>query len=145
MAFAVWLGATNWQPMDRSGDRSAEVFVDTVLDGLPADAAILTQWDASTPLWHATLVLGRRPDVLVVDDTNIVYDGWVTRERRIDSLVCERPVFIARLNERDLDPTRETYRLEPFLPIRIGQGGPSAVADRQLYRVEPLDPGTCDG
>lgn len=145
IAFAVWLVATNWQAMDRSGDRSAEVFVDTVLEALPTDAAILTQWDASTPLWHATLVLGRRPDVLVVDDTNIVYDGWVTRERRIASLVCDRPVFIARLNDRDLEPTRESYRLEPFLPIRIGQGGPSAVADRQVYRVEPLDPGVCGG
>ena len=47
---------------------------------LPPDAAILSYWDASTPLWHATLVEGRRPDVLVVDDTNIVYEGWGTRE-----------------------------------------------------------------
>ncbi len=145
LVFALSLGTTNWQRMDRSGDRSAEVFVDTVLDGLPPDAAILTQWDASTPLWHATLIIGRRPDVLVVDDTNIVYDGWGSRERSIAALICERPVFIARLDERDLVPTREAYRLEPFLPIRIAQGGPSAVVDRQVFRVEPLDPDACGG
>jgi hypothetical protein len=145
LVFALWLGATNWERMDRSGDRSAEVFVDAVLNGLPPDSAILTQWDASTPLWHATLVLDRRPDVLVVDDTNIVYEGWGSRERRIAALICERPVFIARLDERDLAPTRVAYRLETFLPIRIAQGGPSAAVDRQLYRVEPLDPTACVG
>ena len=145
MLFALWLGATNWQRMDRSGDRSAEVFVDTVLDGLPADAAILTEWDVSTPLWHATLVLGRRPDVLVVDDTNIVYEGWGSRERRIAALICERPVFMLRLDDDDLRPTRESFRVEPFLAVRIAQGGPSAAVDREVFRVEARDPAACRG
>ena len=142
-AFAVGLAAANWQPSDRSGDRSAEVFVDTVFEGLPPDAAILSQWDASTPLWHARYVLGRRPDLLVVDDTNIVYEGWGTRERRIASLVCERPVFILRLKDADLSPTRTAFRVEPFLAVRVALGGPSAVIDRTVFRVEPLDPPGC--
>jgi hypothetical protein len=129
--------------VDRSTDRSAEAYVDTVLNGLPTDAAILTQWDASTPLWHATLVLGRRPDVLVVDDTNIVYEGWGSRERRIAALICERPVFILRLSDRDLVPTREAYGLSPFLRVRVAAGGPSAVIDRDIYRVE-AGAGTCN-
>jgi hypothetical protein len=141
--FAAWVGATNWQAVDRSGDRSAETYVDVLLDRLPTDAAILTEWDASTPLWHATLVQGRRPDLLVVDDTNIVYEGWVTRERRIASLVCERPVFILRLDERDLLPTRGGYRLERFLIVGIAQGGPSAAVERSVFRVEPLTPESC--
>jgi hypothetical protein len=143
VVFAAWLGVTSWERADRSQDRSAETYVDTVLEALPADAAILTQWDASTPLWHATLVLGRRPDILVVDDTNIVYEGWGNRERRIASLVCERPVFILRLNDRDLLPTREVYRLEPAVTVNVALGGPSAAVGRTLFRVEPLDPGTC--
>ena len=57
----------------------------------PQDAAILSFWGASPPLWHATLVEGLRPDLLVVDDTNIVYEGWGTRERGSTSLICERP------------------------------------------------------
>jgi hypothetical protein len=141
----VGLAVVNWQPMDRSGDRTAEVYVDAVFDALPANAAILSEWDASTPLWHAQLVLGRRPDILVVDDTNIVYDGWGSRERRIAALVCDRPVFILRLRDRDLLPTRAAYRVEPFLSVRIAQGGPSAAVDRQVFRVEPLDPGGCPG
>jgi hypothetical protein len=104
---------------------------------------ILTEWDVSTPLWHARYVLGRRPDVLIVDDTNIVYEGWATRERRIASLICERPVFILRLRDRDLPATRAAFRIEPFLAVRVARGGPSAVVTRQVLRVEPHEPTAC--
>ena len=82
---------------------------------LPPDAAILSYWDASTPLWHAKYVEGRRPDVLIVDDTNIVYEGWGTREARIASLICERPVFILRLDPRDSSTLASTTRLTRLL------------------------------
>ena len=145
LLLAVGLAAVNWQASDRSGDRGGDRYVDAVMDALPEDAAILSVWDMSTPLWHARYVQGRRPDLLVVDDTNIVYEGWGSRERRIASLICERPVFILRLDERDLLPTRQAYRLEPFLTVRVSQGGPSAAVDRQVYRVQPPDPAACPG
>ena len=145
LVLAVALAVTNWGAADRSRDRSADTFVDTVLAALPPDAAILSEWDASTPLWHARYVLHRRPDVLVVDDTNIVYDGWGTREARIASLICERPVFILRIGEADLEPTRAAYHLEAFVAVMVAQGGPSAAVSRQVFRVEPLDPAGCGG
>ncbi|MDO8485992.1 MAG: DUF2723 domain-containing protein [Candidatus Limnocylindrales bacterium] len=145
LTFAVGLAVTNWQAADRSGDRSGEVFVGAVFDALPQDAAILSVWDASPPLWHAQFVLGRRPDVLIIDDTNIVYEGWGSRERRVASLICQRPVFILRLNDRDLLPTRAAFRVEPFLNVRIAQGGPSAAVVRPVLRIEPLDPTGCPG
>jgi Protein of unknown function (DUF2723) len=143
VALAVALAVMNWGAADRSGDRSADTFVETILAELPQDAAILSEWDASTPLWHARYVLDRRPDVLVVDDTNIVYDGWGTRENRIASLICERPVFILRLADADLLPTLAAYRLEPFVTVMVAQGGPSATVSRHVFRVEPLDAAGC--
>ena len=116
---------------------------DAVFGSLPANAAILSYWDASTPLWHGQLVERLRSDVLVVDDTNIVYEGWVTRERRIESLICGRPVFILRLSEVDLLPTRQEFRLTPFLDVRVAAGEPSASLTSEIYRVEPLDPDAC--
>jgi hypothetical protein len=145
VALAVVLAVTNWGTADRSHDRSADTFVDTVLAAMPPNAAILSEWDASTPLWHARYVLERRPDVLVVDDTNIVYEGWGTREARIASLICERPVFILRIGEADLGPTRAAFRLEPFVGVMVAEGGPSAAVSRQVFRVEPLDPARCSG
>jgi hypothetical protein len=145
LAFVVGLAVTKWEAADRSGDRSGDVFVETVFNALPDNAAILSQWDASTPLWHARYVLDRRPDVLIVDDTNIVYEGWRTRERRIATLICERPVFILRLRDADLEPTRAQFRVEPFLAVDVGAGEPSASMRRQVFRVELHDPAACGG
>ncbi len=145
LALAVALALTNWGAADRSGDRTADAFADAVLGALPPGAAILSEWDASTPLWHARFVLDRRPDVLIVDDTNIVYDGWGTREARIAALICERPVFILRIREADLEATRAAFRVEPFIAVMVAEGGPSAAVSRQVFRVEPLDAGDCGG
>ncbi len=112
---------------------------------MPADAAILSYWDASTPLWHATFVEGRRPDLLIVDDTNIVYEGWGTREARIASLVCARPVYVLRLDPRDLQTLTRDYVLTALTTVPVAVGGPSAATTRSIYRVEPRDPATCGG
>ncbi len=141
----VLLGIRDLPAADRSGDRSGPAFVDAVFAALPPDAAILSPWDASTPLWYGQHVEGRRPDVLIVDDTNIVYEGWGTREARIASLVCERPVYIIRLSDADLVPTLRSYRLEPVASVEVGAGGPSATRTQRLYRVDPLDPAACPG
>jgi Protein of unknown function (DUF2723) len=143
LVFALGLGMVNSSASDRSGDQSGQDYVDAVFAALPPNAAILSYWDASTPLWHGRYVEGSRPDVLIVDDTNIVYEQWVTRELRISSLICRRPVFILRLNDSDLIPTRQAFRLEPFLTVRVAAGGPSATVDRPIFKVEPLDPAAC--
>jgi Protein of unknown function (DUF2723) len=138
----VGLVAVNAGGSDRSRDRTASTYVDAMLGALPPDAAILSFWGGSTPLWHARFVEGRRPDVLVVDDTNIVYEGWGTRERRIAALICERPVFILRPFDNDLAPTRQAYRLVEVTSLFVGRGAASANSKLPLYRVEPL-PGRC--
>jgi uncharacterized membrane protein (DUF485 family) len=145
LVFALGLTAINWTAADRSDDRSGQSYVDAVFATLPHGAAILSYWDASTPLWHGQLVEGLRPDVLVVDDTNIVYEDWLTRERRIASLICERPVFILRLADSDLVPTIEAYRLDPVATVRVAAGGPSASVERPIYRVEPIEADRCAG
>ena len=145
VVFAVGLAVTNWEAADRSTERGGDEFVDTILEALPPDAAILSEWDASTPLWHAQYVLGRRPDVLIVDDTNIVYDGWGTRENRIASLICERPVFMVRLKDEDLIVTQAAYRLVPFLTVMVGEGTATATGNRPVHQVLPRDDAACAG
>jgi hypothetical protein len=145
LLFAVALAGLNWTASDRSGDRSGDDYVSATLGSLPPDAAILSYWDASTPLWHAQHVEGLRPDVLIVDDTNIVYDGWGTREARIAALICARPVFVLRLDPRDLQPLQRLFRLTPVIAVRVAAGGPSAATTGRVYRVEPLDPAACPG
>jgi hypothetical protein len=52
-------------------------------------------------------------------------------------------VFILRLDDGDLIPTLQAFRLEPFMTVRVAAGGPSAAVDRPIFRVEPLDPAAC--
>ena len=57
-----------WGRMDVSGDRAAMEWAERVLEEAPSQAVLLTARDAHTfTLWYAHDVLGRRPDVVVVD------------------------------------------------------------------------------
>jgi len=57
-----------WGRMDLSGDRTAMEWAEQVLGEAPPQAVILTDQDAHTfTLWYAHDVLGRRPDIAVID------------------------------------------------------------------------------
>ena len=135
VAVALLLG--NWQVVDRSADRRGDAYIDQVFDVLPPDAAILSYWHASTPLWYGQHVDGRRRDVLILDDSNIVNDGWGTREDAIAALVCARPVFIIRPVESELDPTRARFTLRRFATIAVGAQGASTIVRGPLHEVVP--------
>ena len=133
------LVSSNLATVDKSGDRTTDEFVDLVLDTLTPDAAIVTYWGASAPLWHATMVQDRRPDILVVDDSNIAYEGWGTREARVATLICERPVFVLRQTEKELVALRSTYDLTAVARPVVSWGGPTGTTPITLYRVAPRD------
>lgn len=142
LVLVVVLASANLAAADRSQDRTTDDYVDLVLDALTSDAAIVTYWGASTPLWHATMVEGRRTDILVVDDSNIVYEGWGTREARVATLICERPVFVLRQTEKELVALRATYTLTAVARPVVSWGGPTGTTPITLYRVDPRA-GTC--
>ena len=141
-ALAIALVVTNLPIVNRHDDRTAQAYADAMVTLLPPNAAVFTYWASSPPLWYAQLVDGLRPDLLVVDDTNIVYEGWGNRERRIASVICERPVFVMRPDDKELDPTRAQYALTHQFDVRVGRGTPSASQTVPVYRVEPR-PGQC--
>jgi hypothetical protein len=132
---AVVLLVGNGPVVDRSADRRGDAYIDQMFDALPPDAAILSYWHASTPLWYGQHVDGRRPDVLILDDSNIAYDGWRTREDAIDALVCRRPVFIIRPVDSELDPTRARFTLRRFATIAVAGPGASSIVPAALQEV----------
>ncbi|MGD8682423.1 MAG: hypothetical protein PVG27_00625, partial [Chloroflexota bacterium] len=91
---------------------------------LDPDAVIISWWSYSTPLWYGQHVEGRRPDVTIIDDRDVLDDGYGTVQAAVEAFLGERPVYIIRL-DRDLDALAQRYRL-----TRVG-GIPAAV-----YRVE---------
>jgi hypothetical protein len=142
VVLAVVQVVTTLPTADRSGDQSARIYVDTLFGALPRDAAMFSFWGPSSPLWHAQIVLGERPDVLIVDDTNIVYEGWGTREVRIASLICSRPIFVLPLRDADMATSRERYVVTQALTVDVGALDPTAGYHMAVYRVDPK-PGSC--
>ena len=61
---------------------------------LPPNAVIISWWSYSTPLWYHRWVLGERPDVLILDDRNILDDGYGTITHAIRTFLGSRPVFV---------------------------------------------------
>ena len=82
--------------VDRSRDITARLWVDGTLAMLPDGALLQSWWSFSTPLWYATLVEGRRPDVTVVDDRDLLDEDLGTVEDLLAANVGRRPVFVLR-------------------------------------------------
>ncbi|HEX5040473.1 MAG TPA: DUF2723 domain-containing protein [Candidatus Limnocylindria bacterium] len=86
--------ASGYQAQDRSQNREADAWVASVYQQLPPNAVVISWWSYSTPLWYHRWVLGERPDVTIIDERNILDDGYRTMRNAIRSFYGERPVFV---------------------------------------------------
>lgn len=90
----------NWAASDQSGDRTAETLVADVFRRVPPQAAVVCEWNEATPLWYATLVEHRRPDVEVVYETNATEAVRASLEDGIAARLASRPVYVLLLDNR---------------------------------------------
>ena len=67
----------NYKPADQSANHDADRSVASVYQALPPNAVIISWWSYSTALWYHRWVLGERPDVTIIDERNIIDDGYV--------------------------------------------------------------------
>jgi hypothetical protein len=85
---------TTYDANDQSQNREADAWVASVYEHLPPNAVIVSWWSYSTPLWYHRWVLGERPDVTIIDERNILDDGYRTMRNAIRSFFGERPVYV---------------------------------------------------
>ena len=107
---------TGYAAHDQSENRDADEWVASVYEQLPPNAVVVSWWSYSTPLWYHRWVLGERPDVTIIDERNILDDGYRTMRNAIRSHFGERPVFVVpphweyeRLTEQWQYRTVNTY------------------------------------
>lgn len=112
------------EAQDASGDRRGRAYLDAAFDTLEPDGVVVSWWSYSTPLWYGQHVEGRRPDLTIIDDRDVLDDGWGTAEAAIDAHLDERPVYVIRL-DRDLPALARRYVLTPVTDVPV-----------PLYRVE---------
>jgi len=135
VVLAVAVASLALPAADRSHDRSGEDFAAAMTAQLPPNAAVFSFWSASTPLWHVQLVRGERPDLLVVDETAIAFEPGGTREDRMRTAVCQRPVYLLLADEEALATARQSFTLQPAFGVTVGVGSPSGTTPLTVYRV----------
>jgi hypothetical protein len=124
---------------DASADSFGRTWLEAALAALAPDAAVVSWWSFSTPLWYGRWVEGRRDDIVIVDDRDVLDEGFGRAEAAVDHYLPERPVYIVRL-AGDIPVFADRYDLE----LVTGVPPPGT-----LYRVlgrrddEPCRPGGC--
>lgn len=98
--------------VDRSQDRTARLWLDTVLRVLEPDAVVVSWWSYSTPLWYGQLVEGRRPDVTVIDDRTRLDERLGGVNDVIDAHLGKRPVYVTRALPEEIEALDAVYELE---------------------------------
>ncbi len=101
--------------VDRTADRSAQLWLAAVLDEVEPGSIIVSWWSYSTPLWYAQVIEGRRPDVFVADDrTRIDMNLGELTDVINGNLAIGRPVYAIRIDSRELGQLQALYRLTPL-------------------------------
>ena len=85
---------TGYDAHDESQNRDADAWVASVHELLPPNAVVVSWWSYSTPLWHHRWVLGERPDLTIIDERNILDDGYRTMNNAIRAHFGRRPVYV---------------------------------------------------
>ena len=117
--------------LDASDDTWARAWLDSILAALPPNAVVISWWSWSTALWYGLYAEHRRPDLLVIDDRDVLDDGYESGTAALEHWLGVRPVYLIRLDD-DIARIAERYRLEPL----EGLAGGTAV-----YRVVPPETG----
>jgi transmembrane protein TMEM260 (protein O-mannosyltransferase) len=122
-------------PRSRAMDRTTDVlgarWTDEVLSVLEPNAVVVSWWSYSTPLWYATIVDGRRPDILIIDDRNRLDQNLGELDQVIARYLPTRPVYLVRNGTSELPAVEARYSIEP--------AGRSLAMN--LLQVHPLESG----
>jgi hypothetical protein len=105
-------GTGRYAAVDQRGQLDARVWTDHVLEVMQPNAVIVSWWSFSTPLWYAQRVEGRRPDITIVDDRTRLDENLGGLNDVIDANLGMRPVYVIRLDQRELTGLAQRYQLE---------------------------------
>ena len=101
-----------YRAVDSSRRHDAQIWVDRALTNMEQDAVILSWWSYSTPLWYAQRVQGERPDITIIDDRTRLDEDLGDLTAAIDANLGTRPVYVIRLDQREVRLLAELYELD---------------------------------
>jgi len=94
--FPYYLSDSMWHTGDwgdMHNEHDSTIFAKGVFDAVKPNAVIVSWWGASTSMWYAHYVIGLRPDVEIIDDSQAEPNGWKDLTDAIDLYYGARPVY----------------------------------------------------
>ena len=125
LALALGPAIERYEDMDASDDTWGRQIVEATFEALEPDAVLLSWWSFSTPLWYGQHVEGGRPDVTIIDDRDIIDDGYGDLGGAVEAHLGKRPVYVVRLGH-DVEALRRDYLLLPVPDVPM-----------EMYRLVP--------
>ena len=102
-----------WQAADQSGNTAAPAWLDEAFAAMSPDAVVISWWSYSTPMWYGEYVQGRRTDIGIIDDSNVVWDHLGSLPAIIDGYLGSRPVYVIRQSDSDIETLAQQFAIQP--------------------------------
>ena len=102
-----------WRAADQSGNTSAPAWLDEAFATMSPDAVVISWWSYSTPMWYGELVEGRRTDILIIDDSNAVWDQLGSLPTIVERYLGTRPVYVIRQSASDIQNLAQQFAIQP--------------------------------
>ncbi len=113
LLFPAYLVGKHWAQLDQHNNRDAEHYQRTLLGAVKSNAVVISWWSFSTPLWYGRYVEGRRPDVTIIDDSDIVSLSMGDVMGAIARHYPRRPIYLVQY-PGTLKGISLYYRLAPL-------------------------------
>ena len=101
-----------YRAVDASRQLEAATWTDHALEAMQPNAAIVSWWSFSTPLWYAQKVQGRRPDIEIIDDRTRLDQNLGSLSDVIDANLGKRPVYVIRVDTNEVRMLAGRYDLD---------------------------------
>lgn len=102
-----------WRAVNESGDTEAQTWLDDAFASMAPDAVVVSWWSYSTTMWYGRDVEHRRADLLIIDDSNAVWDHLGSVPDVIDRYLGSRPVYVIRMSGFDIQNLAQRYAIQP--------------------------------
>ncbi len=105
--------SARWTTADQPADSGAQAWLDQAFGTMRPNAVVISWWSYSTPMWYGRDVEHRRPDLLIIDDSNRVWDQLGSVPDVIDRYLGTRPVYVIRQSDLDIQTLAQRYAIQP--------------------------------
>jgi hypothetical protein len=136
LALPLVIFASQWSAHDQSANHDGERFTAAVFAALPANAVLVTYWDALTPLSYEHCNEGVRPDVSLRAYDSHAFVTCDPEDETVAELATHRPVYALMVQEESIGPFTHLGQI-PVETITVPWGQRYPQLDRTLFRLVP--------